>query len=40
VMDAPAFASIPSTNPRLVYFDMLSRFATDTILIRPYHAST
>jgi hypothetical protein len=40
VTDAPAFAAGPSTNPCLVYLDMLSRLATDTILTGPHHVST
>jgi len=37
VMDAPAFAASPSTNPCLVYLDMLPQLAADTILIGSYH---
>ncbi len=39
VVDTPAFAASPSTNPCLVYLNMLPRLAADTILIRPHHAS-
>ena len=39
VVDTPAFAASPSTNPCLVYLNMFPRLAADTILIGPHHAS-
>lgn len=39
VMDAPAFAASPSTNPCFVYLDMLPQLAADTILIGSNHTS-
>ena len=39
VVDTPAFATSPSTNPCLVYLNMFPRLAADTILIGPHHAS-
>ena len=33
VVDTPAFAASPSTNPCLVYLNMFPRLAADTILI-------
>lgn len=38
VVDTPAFAASPSTNPCLVYLNVFPRLAADTILIGPYHA--
>ena len=35
VVDTPAFAASPSTNPCLVYLNMFPRPAADTILIGP-----
>ena len=39
VVDTSAFPASPSTNPCLVYLNMLPRLAADTILIGPHHAS-
>ena len=39
VVDSPAFAASPSTDPCLVYLNMFPRLAADTILIGPHHAS-
>ena len=38
VVDTPAFAASPSTNPCLVYLNVFPRLVADTILIGPYHA--
>jgi hypothetical protein len=39
VVDASALAARPSTDPGLIDLDMLFRPTTDTILVRPHHAS-
>ena len=39
VVDTPAFAASPSTNPCVVYVKKFPRLAADTILIGPHHAS-
>jgi len=38
VVNASAFASCPTANPRLVHLDMLIRAPTDTILVRADHS--
>ena len=38
VVDAPAFAARPSTDPRLIDLHMLFRPTTDAVLVRPHHA--
>src|SRR5208282_1330340 len=37
VMNAPAFASGPSSNPRFVHFDMLLRLAADLVALGAHH---
>jgi hypothetical protein len=39
VVDTPALAASPSTNPCLVYLNMFPWLAANTILIGPHHAS-
>src|SRR5271166_4972764 len=38
VVDAPAFAARPSTDPRLIDLDMFFRPTTDVVLVRTHHA--
>src|SRR5271166_2410075 len=38
VVDAPAFAARPSTDPRLIDLDMFFRPTTDAVLVRTHHA--
>ena len=40
VVDTPALAASPSTNPSLVYLHMFPWLAANTILVGPHHAST
>ena len=37
VMDAPAFASGPSTDPRFIHFDMFLRLATNLVVLGAHH---
>ena len=37
-MDAPTFASGPSSNPRFIYFDMLLRLAANLVALGAHHA--
>ena len=37
VMDSPAFASGPSSNPRFIHFDMLLRFAANLVALWAHH---
>ncbi len=37
VMDAPAFASGPSTDPRFIHFDMFLRLAANLAVLGAHH---